>query len=159
MDQTIAQYLGLGRVKDGTVCVAGKVNGNQRFVVVTKCFRRCGAHGGVDVVNRGVFFQVHNQFNNRYVRGRNADGHTVQFARQFRQNQADCLSRAGAGRNHRQRRRACTTEIFVVFVQQLLVPGVRMNRCHPTGNNAVFFVQNLGHGCQTVCCARCVGHN
>ena len=71
----------------------------------------------VDFINGGIAFQICDQFNHRYIWCWYANCHAVQFTRQFRQYQSNCLGGTCAGWNHGQVCRTCTSKIFVVFIQ------------------------------------------
>ena len=114
-----------------------------------------------DVLERGVHFfgarlLVHDrdEIDHRHVRRRHAHREAVELALQLRQHLADRGGRAGAGRNHRQRRRAGAPQVLVRQVEQLLVVRVRVNRRHPALPDAELLMDDLRERRQAVRRAR-----
>ena len=113
-----------------------------------------GAHGIVDCVCRDGFTQFGDQVDDRDICGWDTDGHAVEFPFEFREHFAHSAGRTGRGRNHRLGCRSCSANVRVGQVQDALVVGIGVHSRHQAMRDAKRFVQDFGHGRETIGRAR-----
>ncbi len=104
----------------------------------------------IDFFDAGGFLGFNNQVDQRDVRGRYANGQTVELAFQLRQDQGDSLGGAGCGRNHRQGGGTGTAHVAVRQVENALVVSVGVDRGHQAFDDAEALHEDLGDRGQTV---------
>ena len=140
--------------EDRAVGVADDVGRDDRVFGVAEhtLQRTLGSRfdGGVDVFGAGRLAQVHRQVDNRASDHRHAKRDAGELALQFRDDQADCLSGTGAGRDDVLSSGTGTIGIFVRLILGRLIVRVRVNGRHQTLFDAERFVQHLRDGGQAV---------
>ncbi|MNF84993.1 hypothetical protein D3C84_673770 [compost metagenome] len=146
-------------VEDRRQRVVVEVAGDQRQGVVAEDFRMLAGffHQRVDFLGAGFFFQLHGQVHQRHIDHRHAHGHAGQFARQFRQHQADRFGSTGLARDHVLGGRTGAVRIDVIDVGQVLIVGVGVDGGHQAAFDSQLAMQHLGHRGQAVGGARCIG--
>ncbi len=151
-------------IEHGSAYFAVEVGGNHVIFGVTQNAFHFAFSGFLDSVFDLLvgccFFQTNGQVNNGYVRGRNAERHTSQFAVQFRQHFTYSFSSSGRGRDDVL---SCATAAAPVFVRRavngFLSCGGRVNGGHQTFDDAEVVVDNFRQRCQAVGGAGSVGHD
>ena len=138
-----------------------KIDGNQRRVVAGKnavqgavCRR---LHDLVDFLVRGITDCLEGQVYQRHVDGRHPYGVTIQFAVQFRQDQADGRRRAGLRRNHGHGGGTGAPQVGVIHVRKHLIIGVGMDGGHDAVYHPDVVMQHLDDRGQAVGRTRGVG--
>src|SRR5204862_3640260 len=103
-------------VNDRGIRISLKIDRNQRlfaeseyalqlsFGRIFKC--------AIYLVGGGLFFNIHHDVDQRHVGRRHADGNTVEFTFQLRDDERDRLCGTCRGRDHRECRRACTAQVL-----------------------------------------------
>src|SRR2546430_2592136 len=100
--------------------------------------------GGVAVVDRHVAAEPDDQVRDRPGRYGCPDGDAVHLALQIGQHQSDCTSGPRRRRNEVDRRRACTAQVLVWEVEDLLVVGVGVNGGHESLFDRAGVVEHFG---------------
>ncbi len=151
-------------VEDGGAGIAAEVGGDDRFVGVTEdAFEFAFGsflHGSADFFIAGFGVELAGEVNERNVGGRNADGHTGQFAVEFGQNLADSLRSTGGGRNHVFEDSASASPVLLGGTVNGLLGGCgSVDGGHETALDAELVVEDLGDRSKAVRGAGSVGHD
>src|SRR5699024_2748956 len=132
--------------------------GRNDLVLVISVGLGCGGfHLSVDLVNGNISFHNCGQDGGGSGGGRYTLSGADELAVQFRNNQTDCLCRAGAVGNDVHSGRTGSSQIALSLgsVQSHLITGVGMDGNHDTGLDGCQLVQSLCHGSQAVGGAGC----
>src|SRR5690606_27182307 len=111
----------------------------------------------IDLFGGHRLLGVDDEVDDTDVRGRYANGESVQFALEVRQYQTDSLGSSGGGGDHRLSSGSGATKIFVGSVERLLVQGVAVDGGHHTMLDAELVIDCFGYRSQAVGGAACVG--
>ena len=164
LDEVIVEReTGFG-IKDAGVRVGDKVGGNDLVVDILddtghRAFRS-GLDGSADLIIRRSLLETAGQVDNGHVRARDTHGSTGQLALQGRDDLADSLGGAGAGRNDVAVHTAGQAPVLLgEAVDDLLGSRVGMDGGHEALGDAEVVVDDLGQRSQAVRGARSVGHD
>ncbi len=111
---------------------------------------RGGFHDAVDFLDRGIACSHERQVDDGHVNRRHTNCITIQLAIQLGQDQTNGGSRTGLGGNHGLSRRTCTTQIFVHYVSEHLIVGVRMDGGHQAIQQTDVVIERLDQRRQAI---------
>ena len=164
LDEVIVEReAGLG-IKDAGVRIGDEVGGDDLVIDILddaghRTFRG-SLDGSADLIIRRSLLKAAGQIDDGHVRARDAHGGAGQLALQGRDDLADCLGSAGAGRDDVAVHTAGQTPVLLgEAVDDLLGGRVGMDGGHKALDDAEIIVDDLGQRRQAVRGARSVGHD
>ena len=164
LDEVIVEReAGLG-IKDAGVRIGDEVGGDDLVIDILddaghRTFRG-SLDGSADLIIRRSLLEAAGQIDDGHVRARDAHGGAGQLALQGRNNLADRLGSAGAGRDDVAVHTAGQTPVLLgEAVDDLLGSRVGMDGGHKALDDAEIIVDDLGQRRQAVRGARSVGHD